>query len=561
MLPLLSAVFVAGASAQASVSHAAGFPPGWNKVAQKPPLGWRSWNSFGPRVTQKDMEAAIDSVMAKRWDVGGEFKMSLFDVGYTSVGIDEGWEGCGEGVNGTQHDAKGNPVINTKKFPDMGKLVRDAHSQDLLIGWYQNGCACGEHVELDINYEGDVRQLHALGFDGVKLDNCGDQRNMTKYAELMQATGKSYLIENCHWGRCSDLDISSCPTADWCPFNWFRTSGDINSSPMSWLYNLQTTKKFQDPVNPLSRPGCWAYPDMLEVGRIKGQDGKLDHSWNRAHFGAWCVVSAPLILGMDLTNDALVESVVDIITNKDAIEVNQAWAGHPGGLVWEGSTNETLGYPAARTCDSTKPEQKGWKLKQVPMITMLGGAVTSYQVVAPNGGCLHVKGSRTAVVDCKSTDSAQQFTYDPKTLQLQQNKRCVDVHESGPLVWMYGCTSGANDMFTFSNGTLSVILGSGSSHLCLGVESSDPAGADIEATLQAWAKPLGRASLALLLLNPGSKAHEIEVPFNVLPIDLTGLAVNWFDIWEQKEFPLQSKTSIKVTVGGHDSVFLLADLD
>eukprot|EP01049_Picozoa_sp_SAG25_P014830 SAG25_NODE_2770_length_1393_cov_1.479134_1_plen_199_part_00 len=28
------------------------------------------------------------------------------------------------------------------------------------------------------------------------------------------------------------------------------------------------------------------YQDMLEVGRIKGTDGKLDIPWNRAHFGA-----------------------------------------------------------------------------------------------------------------------------------------------------------------------------------------------------------------------------------------------------------------------------------
>ena len=35
---------------------------------------------------------------------------------------------------------------------------------------YENGCACGERHELEINYEGDVRTLHALGFDGLKLD-------------------------------------------------------------------------------------------------------------------------------------------------------------------------------------------------------------------------------------------------------------------------------------------------------------------------------------------------------------------------------------------------------
>jgi hypothetical protein len=31
---------------------------------------------------------------------------------------------------------------------------------------------------------------------------------------------------------------------------------------------------------------------MLEVGQVKGSI-----EWNRAHFGAWCIVSAPLVLG------------------------------------------------------------------------------------------------------------------------------------------------------------------------------------------------------------------------------------------------------------------------
>ena len=31
-----------------------------------------------------------------------------------------------------------------------------------------------------------MRQLHELDFDGVKLDGCGAQRNMTLYAELMK---------------------------------------------------------------------------------------------------------------------------------------------------------------------------------------------------------------------------------------------------------------------------------------------------------------------------------------------------------------------------------------
>merc|ERR1711957_909850 len=51
-----------------------------------------------------------------------------------------------------------------------------------------------------------------------------------------------------------------------------------------------------------------------------------------AHFGAWCVVSSPLILGMELSDEKLTP-VLDIITNEEAISVNQQWAGHPGMLV------------------------------------------------------------------------------------------------------------------------------------------------------------------------------------------------------------------------------------
>ena len=106
----------------------------------------------------------------------------------------------------------------------MSALVAYGHSKGLEVGWYENGCACGERKALLQNYEGDVRSLAELGFDGVKLDGCGAQRNMTLYAALMNATGKRFKIENCHWGDCTASDDSSCPTVDWCPFNWYRAS-------------------------------------------------------------------------------------------------------------------------------------------------------------------------------------------------------------------------------------------------------------------------------------------------------------------------------------------------
>lgn len=95
-------------------------------------------------------------------------------------------------------------------------------------------------------------------------------------------------------------------------------------------------------------------------------------AWNRAHFGGWCISSAPLILGtaahpwysylqpaphrksaaatnhrlvvwrcaqgMDLVK-GLSDELVEIITNEEAIAINQQWVGHPGTLLRNISSN------------------------------------------------------------------------------------------------------------------------------------------------------------------------------------------------------------------------------
>ena len=70
------------------------FPPGFNGEARTPPQGWRSWNAFGNRITQDMMVEAVDAVVAKNRTVKGwDGKVSLCDLGYCAVGVDEGWEG------------------------------------------------------------------------------------------------------------------------------------------------------------------------------------------------------------------------------------------------------------------------------------------------------------------------------------------------------------------------------------------------------------------------------------------------------------------------------------
>ena len=126
-----------------------------------------------------------------------------------------------------------------------------AHSLGLTAGWYHNNCICKDHCASDDCYQNDVNAIVGYGFDSVKLDGCGKQLDLDKWSSLIDATGKSILIENCHWGR-------TVPTEDWCPWNYYRTSGDVRASYDSVLSNLMTTVQFAK-AN-LSYPGCWAYP-------------------------------------------------------------------------------------------------------------------------------------------------------------------------------------------------------------------------------------------------------------------------------------------------------------
>jgi hypothetical protein len=76
---------------------------------------------------------------------------------------------------------------------------------------------------------------------------------------------------------------------------------------------------------------------MLEVGCAHGPGGDNDPGLSfveaRTHFGAWCIVSSPLILSHDTNNDTISDEIWPIISNTEAIAVNQAWAGESGNLL------------------------------------------------------------------------------------------------------------------------------------------------------------------------------------------------------------------------------------
>lgn len=66
--------------------------------------------------------------------------------------------------------------------------------------------------------------------------------------------------------------------------NMFRTGGDIGASFGSIIGELYSLVQYGDAPKPFSHPGCWAYPDMNEVGNFKGPEPQRSDE-EQSHWG------------------------------------------------------------------------------------------------------------------------------------------------------------------------------------------------------------------------------------------------------------------------------------
>ncbi|CAD7942032.1 unnamed protein product [Amoebophrya sp. A120] len=312
-------------------------------LATTPLMGWRSWNAYSGDVDQAVMEKSITAIAA-------EFAAS----GYRDVGLDDNWQLCGAGAHGTFHDEAGRPLVNASRFTDLKALTRLAHQNNLTAGWYANNCICSENnLPADValrNLQGDVRALVEYEFDGIKLDGCGQNTNLSTWLSEIRKTGRKIVVENCHWGN--DLRFGQQ-----CPYHFARTSGDIGPYWRAMFLNLQSVARA-----PEGEPGCWNYPDMLEVGNFAGTAAVEQDRFDRTHFAAWCVTSSPLVLSFDLRDRAKVQRVGGIVRNELAIAVNQLYSGDAGRLIysWEPLPNTLFLWSVP--CDPFASEQAGWRL-------------------------------------------------------------------------------------------------------------------------------------------------------------------------------------------------------
>ena len=136
----------------------------------------------------------------------------------------------------------------------MKALVDYGHSLGLKVGSYLNNCICMETWNKSPDrYKKDVAWFTEMGFDGVKIDNCGSSKNVTEYAHQFNLTGRPVRIEACHNDAAKfDQDGNFV-----CPMNQYRSGGDIGPNFGSIIGEAYGTIGHNDLDVPMSRPGCW----------------------------------------------------------------------------------------------------------------------------------------------------------------------------------------------------------------------------------------------------------------------------------------------------------------
>ena len=291
-----------------------GAPP---QVAMTPPMGWNSWNYFAEKVTDKDIRASADQIVAS----------GMKDAGYIYVNIDDTWEGT--------RDATG--LLHTNdKFPDMKALADYVHSKGLKIGIYSGpgNKTCGGFAASLGHEEQDAKMYADWGIDYLKYDLCSFIPDVmekqaphdkaaqmkimiaayTKMGKALQATGRPIVFSLCQYGWDAPWE--------WAPAlggNLWRTTGDIDPH---WD-RIYTILEQQDGLAKYVGPGHWNDPDMLEVG-----NGELTLAENRSHFSMWAMLAAPLLAGNDLPH--MKPEINAILTNKDVIAIDQDTLGKQG---------------------------------------------------------------------------------------------------------------------------------------------------------------------------------------------------------------------------------------
>lgn len=272
-----------------------------------PIMGWSSWNTYRVNIS--------DSLIMKQADA--MVSTGLKDAGYKYVNVDDGFFG--------HRDATGTMIAHQQRFPRGLRPVADhIHSLGLKAGIYSDAGAntCGSRYDNDVNgfgagLYGHERQDARLyfkewGFDFIKIDYCGAGYDL----ELDERKRYTQIVDAFKEEGCGNVSVNICRWTF--PGTWaadiaksWRISSDIRPR-WSSVKNIIGLNLY---LSAYCRGGHFNDMDMLEIGR------GLKPNEEEVHFGMWCMMASPLLIGCDLTT--IPASSLALLKNPELVALNQ----------------------------------------------------------------------------------------------------------------------------------------------------------------------------------------------------------------------------------------------
>lgn len=340
------------------------------KQAQRPPMGWNSWDVYGVDVTEAEVLAVADVMAAK-----------LLPAGYDTVVIDLGWYAPGSTAIG-KHYQRANPhqlIDQWGRFlpcPDRFPSARDGKGfKPLADAIHAKGLKFGIHVLRGIPIQAvwentpikgtslhardiAVPEIRCVFYDGLYGTDCNRPGALEYYRSIFELYAKwgvdfikaddmtsypqhydevkafRWALDHCERpmvlslspGAVSYFDRSHAAHHG----DMYRISGDFWDNWNSLKAMFEKCRMFQGHTG----PGHWADCDMIPLGKInvraetEGGARQSNFTTTEAQtlLSLWAIFRSPLMLGMDLT--ALDDDLLAMLTNPELIRINQHSVGN-----------------------------------------------------------------------------------------------------------------------------------------------------------------------------------------------------------------------------------------
>ena len=339
-----------------------------DRVALTPPMGWNSWDCYGPAVNEEQLLANAEYM-----------EKHLKSYGWKYVVCDIQWSEPRAGQEGWDYipfapltlDEYGRQIPAENRFPSSAggkgfKPIADKiHDMGLLFGI---------HIMRGVPRLAVHRQLPVLGTDGITCDRIAHPNSVCKWNSDMygvdyrkpgaQEYYDSIFALYASWGvdfvkvddianleaypqnpygaekeiemirhaidksgRDMVLSLSPGPAVIEKAWhmrkfaNMWRMTGDFWDNWKSLKAMFERCEVWQRQVS----PGCWPDCDMLPFGHISiTTDGKGHWTYftrdeQRTVMTLWCIFRSPLIMGGEMRDND--QWTLDLLTNEEVLRV------------------------------------------------------------------------------------------------------------------------------------------------------------------------------------------------------------------------------------------------